>query len=73
MNNEYSFIFGRAVVYRGTYVLYRLFKGTCCLIRRGRSDEAGSRFLWNVGTYLPDNFSSLSRNQYIHSHRCDKL
>ena len=72
MNNKHSFLLGRAAVYRGRYVLYRLFKGTCCIIRRGRPDDADSRFLWNYGTYLPDN-SSPPRNQYIYSHRRDKL
>jgi hypothetical protein len=72
MNNKHSLLLGRAAVYSGRYVLYRLFKGTCCLIGRGRPDDAGSQFLCNVRTYLPDN-SSPPRNQYIHIHRRDKI
>jgi hypothetical protein len=35
-------------------VVYRRFRGACCLHQQNAPNEWGSKHLWNVGTLLPD-------------------
>jgi hypothetical protein len=43
-------------------VVYRRFRGACCLYHQG-DDDGGSKSLWNIGKFLPDYTALQPRRQ----------